>query len=84
MSAAKKHYQQYSRTVGDNIRDLRIKRKIDRDALASKAGVGTIYMGRVEDGLICPTNMVVQKIAKVLRCTQRDIYPADSWKAEAD
>lgn len=53
-------------TIGQKIRELREKRGMDQETLATKAGVTQAYISRVEKGRNNPTVPVLQKIAKAL------------------
>jgi transcriptional regulator with XRE-family HTH domain len=51
------------KTLGNNIRKLRVARKLSQDELAHRAGVERGYLSRIENGQRNPSVMVLGQIA---------------------
>jgi transcriptional regulator with XRE-family HTH domain len=65
----------YSRTLGDTIRELRESAGLGLRALARKAGVSPSYLSEVESGLYEPSASKAQKIAKALKVKLEKLLP---------
>jgi transcriptional regulator with XRE-family HTH domain len=65
--------QNIRKVFGQRVRKLRKQRGISQEKLAHKVGVHRTYMGFIERGERNPTLTNIEKIAKVLRVSIRDL-----------
>jgi XRE family transcriptional regulator, regulator of sulfur utilization len=62
------------RSLGEEIRALRTRKKLSQEALAGLAGIHTNVVGRLERGTYNPTVMVVAAIAVKLGVTLEELF----------
>lgn len=53
-------------SLGDNIRNLRLRKNLKQDELAKKAGVSRLMLGKYERGKALPSAETLQKLAVIL------------------
>lgn len=63
--------------VGDIIRRRREARGVTQAALARRAGLSRMHMIRIERDEISPTLDTLEKVAKALRVTVRNLLPRE-------
>jgi transcriptional regulator with XRE-family HTH domain len=66
--------QDIRRIFGQKIQRLRLDRGISQERLAHAVGVHRTYMGFVERGERNPTLSKIEKIAKALGVSMRDLF----------
>ncbi len=64
----------WGRIVGENVRRLRIERKLTQEQLAHDAGIDLTYMGGIERGRRNPSVDVIGRIANSLGCHPADLF----------
>lgn len=52
--------------LGDNIRNLRLRKNLKQEELAKKAGVSRLMLGKYERGKALPSAETLQKLAVIL------------------
>lgn len=62
------------RSLGQEIRDLRTRRKLSQEALAGLAGIHTNVVGRLERGSYNPTVMILVALATKLGVTLEELF----------
>ena len=62
------------RTLGKKVQKRRKELNFTQEELAFKIGISRAYMGYIEQGRNTPAIEVLQKIAKVLRISIRDLF----------
>jgi transcriptional regulator with XRE-family HTH domain len=62
------------RSLGEEVRQLRTRKKLSQEALAGLAGVHTNVVGRLERGSYNPTVMVVAALAVKLGVTLEELF----------
>jgi transcriptional regulator with XRE-family HTH domain len=62
------------RGLGEEIRDLRTRKKLSQEALAGLAGIHTNVVGRLERGKYNPTVNTVTAIAAKLGVTLAELF----------
>ena len=60
--------------LGKNISKLRKAQKLTQQQLADKLGLTQAYMGHIEQGRKSPSLEVMEKIAKALRVSVKDLF----------
>lgn len=66
----------FKEIIGSNIRMIRLDRNISQEKLSEDCGFYRTYMNLVETGKRVPTSYNLHRIAKVLRVSISDLYPA--------
>ena len=64
----------WAETIGNNVRRLRLSRKLTQEELAAEAHVSMRHVGRLERGEVNPTVDVVERIASVLGAHAKDLF----------
>lgn len=59
--------------IGENIRELRIKKGLSQTELAQQIGVGQSMIGHIERGAKIPSLIVALDLAKALGCTVEEM-----------
>jgi transcriptional regulator with XRE-family HTH domain len=59
------------------LRRWRERRDYSVRELARRAGVGYVTVVRIENGHVSPTVAMLDKLAKALRITVRDLFPVE-------
>ncbi|MGN0537910.1 MAG: helix-turn-helix domain-containing protein [Acutalibacteraceae bacterium] len=59
--------------IGENIRELRIKKGLSQTELANQIGVGQSMIGHIERGAKIPSLIVALDLAKALGCTVEEM-----------
>lgn len=67
--------QAWSKHVGQTIRSLRMRAGLTQDDLSEKAGLPQSHISRLENAEHSATHLTLEKIAKALGVTVRDIDP---------
>lgn len=67
----------WSRIVGDNVRRLRVERKLTQEQLAYDAEIDLTYLGGIERGRRNPSVDVIVRIANALKCQPADLLSAE-------
>jgi transcriptional regulator with XRE-family HTH domain len=62
------------RSLGEEIRELRKKKKLSQEALAGLAGVHTNVVGRLERGSYNPTVLTLAALAVKLGVTLEELF----------
>ena len=62
------------RSLGQEIRDLRTRKKLSQEALAGLAGIHTNVVGRLERGSYNPTVSTVAALAVKLGVTLEELF----------
>ena len=62
------------RSLGEEIRELRARRKLSQEALAGLAGIHTNVVGRLERGSYNPTVLILAAIAVKLGVTLEQLF----------
>jgi transcriptional regulator with XRE-family HTH domain len=62
------------RSLGEEIRELRARRKLSQEALAGLAGIHTNVVGRLERGSYNPTVLILAAIAIKLGVTLEQLF----------
>jgi transcriptional regulator with XRE-family HTH domain len=62
------------RSLGEEIRALRTRKKLSQEALAGLAGIHTNVVGRLERGDYNPSVLIVAAIAVKLGVTLKDLF----------
>ena len=68
---------EFARWFGKRVRELREKAGWSQQQLADKVGIPQSYVSRVETGEHAPTRKTVEKFAKALKVTVRDLDPTE-------
>ena len=66
----------FAEIVGSNIRKHRQKEQISQEELADRCKFYRTYVGLLENGRYVPSGYTLYKIAKVLKISINDLYPA--------
>lgn len=61
------------RVLGKNIRQERKRLNLTQEDLAERVGISRAYMGYIEQGRNAPSLEVLQKIAKSLKVSLKDL-----------
>jgi transcriptional regulator with XRE-family HTH domain len=61
--------------IGEEVRRLRLRRKLSQDELAHKAGLHRAYVGAIERGEKNVTILTLQSVAKAMEVPIRDLFP---------
>ncbi|WP_373474297.1 helix-turn-helix domain-containing protein [Sphingorhabdus lacus] len=64
----------WNKVVGDNVRKLRIERKLTQEQLAHDAEIDVTYLRGIEAGRRNPSVAVVGRISAALNSTPRDLF----------
>jgi XRE family transcriptional regulator, regulator of sulfur utilization len=62
------------RSLGEEIRELRTRKKLSQEALAGLAGIHTNVVGRLERGSYNPTVMILLAITVKLGVTLEELF----------
>lgn len=62
------------RSLGDEVRELRTRKKLSQEALAGLAGIHTNVVGRLERGTYNPTVLILAAIAVKLGVTLEQLF----------
>lgn len=62
------------RSLGEEIRELRTRKKLSQEALAGLAGIHTNVVGRLERGSYNPTVMILAALAAKLGVTLEELF----------
>jgi len=60
---------------GENLKEIRDRRKFTQEDVANGAGITTSYYARIERGEENPTFAVVQNLCKALKIKSSEILP---------
>lgn len=60
---------------GKRLRKLREERKLTQEELADKAGMHFTYIGQIERGVRNPSLVNLEKLAKALEITAKELFP---------
>lgn len=63
-----------TKTICKRIRKFRHEAEMTQEDLAEKVGVSRVYIGYVEQGRNTPSLEILEKIAKALKISIRDIF----------
>lgn len=63
------------KTLAENIRVERARKKISQELLAEQADITPQHLYRIENERVCPTIFVVANIAKALNVTLDQLLP---------
>lgn len=63
--------------MGDNVRRLRVERKLTQEQLAYDAEIDLTYLGGIERGRRNPSVDVIVRIANALKCQPADLLSAE-------
>lgn len=66
------------KTLAENIRIERARRKISQESLAEQADITPQHLYRIENEKVCPTITVVANIAHALSLTLDELLPLNS------
>lgn len=64
------------RLVGQNVRRIRLERGLSQEALAYDAEVNRAHMSALERGVANPTVVLLDRLARVLKCAVGDLTSA--------
>ncbi len=62
--------------MGLLLRAWRERRKLSLHSLADRAGVSYVSIARIESGRMSPTVATLEKLARALGVTVRDLFPS--------
>jgi XRE family transcriptional regulator, regulator of sulfur utilization len=62
------------RSLGEEVRERRIRRKLSQEVLAEQAGVHTNVVGRLERGSYNPTVLTLAAIALKLNASLEELF----------
>lgn len=62
----KNRFDALREVLGQNVRSLRVERKLSQEELAFKADIDRTYVSQIERGVINPSLLVLWKIATAL------------------
>ncbi len=63
-----------TKTICKRIRKFRHEAEMTQEDLAEKVGISRVYIGYVEQGRNTPSLEILEKIAKALKISIRDIF----------
>ncbi len=61
------------KTIANNLRIMRAKKRISQEVLAEKADISTKYLTRIENEKVNPSILVLLKLANALEITVNEI-----------
>jgi transcriptional regulator with XRE-family HTH domain len=64
----------WGKIVGQNVRRLRVERKLTQEQLAHEAGIDLTYLGGIERGRRNPSVSVLGRLATVLAVHPRELF----------
>ena len=68
--------------VGDNLKTLRLLKRMSQTELAKRSGISNTYLNQIEKGIYSnPSLDILSRLAEVLECTVKDL---DSYKQESE
>ena len=67
----------WNKVVGDNVRRLRIERKLTQEQLAHDAEIDVTYLRGIEAGRRNPSVAVLGRMADILFCHPADLLSCD-------
>ena len=62
-----------SKKLGENLKKLRLKKKLSQGDLAKKLDVDRAYISNIENGRMNPTLSTLEKIAGALRVSSSEL-----------
>jgi len=62
-----------SKKLGENLRKLRLKKKLSQGDLAKKLDVDRAYISNIENGRMNPTLSTLEKISKALGISSSEL-----------
>ncbi len=62
------------RVLGKKIQKKRHEMRLNQEELAEKIGISRAYMGYIEQGRNTPSLEVLEKLARVLKVSIRDLF----------
>jgi transcriptional regulator with XRE-family HTH domain len=69
-------------SIGQRIKDLRLKKGLSQEALANNAGIDRTYMTSVENGHRNISVLVLEKIIKALEISIAEFYNHPDFRNE--
>jgi transcriptional regulator with XRE-family HTH domain len=66
----------FKEIIGNNIKRIRLERDISQEKLSEDCGFYRTYINLIETGKRVPTSYNLHRIAKALKVSVADIYPA--------
>ncbi len=66
LCAVDREFEALRRTLGANVRRLRIVRKLSQEELAFEAGIDRTYVSQIKRAVINPSLFVLYKVSKAL------------------
>ncbi|MEK6691757.1 MAG: helix-turn-helix transcriptional regulator [Nitrospirota bacterium] len=75
---AEGHREEMIKTFGENIKNLRLRKKMTQEQVAEMSSINPKYLGEIERGEKCPTVVVVYKISKALNVSICEILSIDN------
>lgn len=70
-----KRSQETREKLGKKIQKLRKDQGLSQEEFAHKIGVSRTHAGHIEQGRKSPSLEVLEKIAKILKVTVKDLFP---------
>lgn len=69
------HYcEEILKTIADNIRIERLRKRLSQEKLAEYVGISTKYLNMIENNKTNPTILIVTKICAVLQIDLNTLY----------
>lgn len=70
------------KTMGANLRRIRLQAKLSQEELADRAGIDRTYMSGLERGLRNPSLLVMERIAQALGASIADLVTEQTGAEE--
>ncbi len=67
------HRDTSSKKLGENLKKLRLKKKMSQGDISRKLGVDRAYISSIENGRMNPTLSTLEKISGVLKVSIKDL-----------
>ena len=67
------HRVDSSKKLGENLKKLRLKKKMSQGDISRKLGVDRAYISRIENGRMNPTLLTLEKIAEALGISSSEL-----------
>lgn len=64
----------WNKIVGENVKRLRVERKLTQEQLAHDAEIDLTYLGGIERGRRNPSVAVIARLAKMLGVSPRELF----------